>query len=238
VLRGRISVDAWQILREIEREAPTFARSQPSLVSPDDDRIPDFLEMLNKLVYSFLAFSGMASDSMTRGQGWRFLDMGMRIERAMAVTHLIRATLVNVSEEELSLLDALLDITDSSLTYRRRYFTRLEAAAVLDLIVADESNPRSIAYQATAIEQHLCHLPRESNHPRRSPDHQLAIKLVSTLRLADISAISQPTKNYRLRLNDLMNDILESLANISEQVSQIYFSHASGSGRLLSETQE
>jgi uncharacterized circularly permuted ATP-grasp superfamily protein/uncharacterized alpha-E superfamily protein len=238
ILRDRISVDAWQILREIEREAPKFARSQPSLISPDDDRIPDFLELLNKLVQGFLAFSGMAADSMTRGHGWRFLDLGMRIERAVAVAHLLRATLVNVTEEEIAMLDALLDITDSSLTYRRRYFTRIEAPAVLDLLIADEINPRAIAYQVAAMEQHLSNLPRESNHPRRAPDHQLAIKLRTTLRLADISAICQPTNSYRERLGTLLSETLDTLTKISELVSQTYFSHASTSDLVLGDAKE
>jgi uncharacterized circularly permuted ATP-grasp superfamily protein/uncharacterized alpha-E superfamily protein len=233
ILRDRISVDAWQILGEIEREAPRFARSQPSLISPDDDRIPDFLELLNRLVQGFLAFSGMAADSMTRGHGWRFLDIGMRIERAVALAHLLRAALVNVSEEETAMLDALLDITDSSLTYRRRYFNRIQTPAVLDLLIADEANPRAIAYQVAAIDQHLSNLPRESNHPRRAPDHQLAIKLRTTLRLADISAICQPTNGYRDRLGALLNEILDTLAAISELTSQTYFTHASTSGLVL-----
>ena len=38
--------------------------------------------MLNQMIVNLSAFSGLGMESMTRGPGWRFLDMGRRIERA------------------------------------------------------------------------------------------------------------------------------------------------------------
>jgi uncharacterized circularly permuted ATP-grasp superfamily protein/uncharacterized alpha-E superfamily protein len=232
VLRDRISLDAWQILREVDREIPG-AEEMPRLDNTlQDDRIADVVELLNKLVHGYLAFGGMAADSMTRGLGWRFLDMGMRLERGAALARLIRATLMQVSQEELPILDALLDIGDSSLTYRRRYFTRIEPTAVLDLLIADEANPRSIAFQIAGIEEHLSRLPRESNHPARSPDYQLAMRLRSRVRLTDIAAICQTSGGSRLQLRSLLDDVIESFGKISELLGEIYFSHALSSGRL------
>jgi len=226
VLRDRISVDAWQILREVDREFPAIDRAIR------EDRIADVMELLNRLVHGYLAFGGMAADSMTRGLGWRFLDMGMRIERGLAMARLIRATLVQVSKDELPLLDALLDIGDSSLTYRRRYFTRLETTAVLDLLLADETNPRAIAFQIAGLEEHLSHMPRESTHPQRSPDIQLIVKLRSMIRLSNMASICQATNGYRGQLESILEEILDSLGRISELLAEIYFSHALASGPL------
>ncbi|HEX8916303.1 MAG TPA: circularly permuted type 2 ATP-grasp protein, partial [Humisphaera sp.] len=149
VLRDRISADAYRILQTIERDVADFN------VNVDDDQVPTVLELLNKLMVGFLAFAGVAADSMTRGQSWRFLDMGFRLERASAVTKLLRLTLVDASVEEGSLLDGVLEVGDSSLTYRRRYLTQLEAPAVVDLLLADETNPRSVAFQVAALQDHL-----------------------------------------------------------------------------------
>ncbi len=226
VLRDRISVDAWQILREVDREFPTIDSTA------DEERIGDVIELLNKLVHGYLAFGGMAADSMTRGLGWRFLDMGMRIERGLAVTRLLRATLVQASEDELPLLDVLLDIADSSLTYRRRYFTRLESTAVLDLLLADETNPRSIAFQIAGIDEHLSHLPRESLHPQRNPDRQLILKLRSMIRLTDIAEICKPVDGVRAQLEAILVEIINSFGKLSEFLGEIYFSHALSSGPL------
>ena len=154
----------------------------------EEDQIARVVETLNRLTVGFVAFSGVVAESMTRGQAWRFLDIGMRVERAIAVARLVRSTLVEIVPEEGALLDAVLEIDDSSLTYRRRYLTQLQAPAVVDLLVADESNPRAVAFQVAALADHLAHLPRDERHPHNSPDKQAILKLRTQLQLADLRA--------------------------------------------------
>jgi uncharacterized alpha-E superfamily protein len=232
VLRDRISADAWRILQSIERDVADF----DGVVG--DDQIAEVVERCDKLTTSFLAFGGMAAESMTRGQSWRFLDLGLRIERGIAGARLVRATLAEEIDEEAFLLDAVLETADSSLTYRRRYATRLEVPAVVDLLITDETNPRAVSYQAVAIEEHLSHLPREWVHPQRNPDQQRALQLRTMLRLADLPALCVAADGRYGRMNALITDAIGLLNSISEFVSQNYFSHATVSPSLLSPNQE
>jgi uncharacterized alpha-E superfamily protein len=226
-LRDRVSTDAWRILQGIQRDLSDFDEGNSI------DRPARVVELLNRLAIEFLAFGGVVAESMTRGHAWRFLDMGSRLERAIASCRLIRSTLVKVAPDEPSLLDAILEIADSSLTYRRRYFTQLDAAAVVDLLVADEANPRSVAYQVVAVEQHLCNLPRQSDHPRSSAHTQLVLQLRTGLRLADLSAACTPTdQGVRPELDILLAGVMDGMRQIGEMVSQIYFSHAAVARRL------
>jgi len=226
-LRDRVSADAWRILQGIERDLTAFD------ASPVDEQTGLVAQLLNRLAIEFLAFGGVVTESMTRGQGWRFLDLGRRIERGIVMARLLRATLVLVMPDESAMLDAVLEIADSSLTYRRRYFTNLDIAAVLDLLVADESNPRAIAYQVAAVEQHIAGLPREAHHPQQNPHAQLIVQLLTRLRLVDLRAISQPAASgSRPGLETLMNEIINILEQVAVVVSQIYFSHAEMSRRL------
>jgi uncharacterized circularly permuted ATP-grasp superfamily protein/uncharacterized alpha-E superfamily protein len=227
VLRDRISADAWRILQTIERDVSTFSGDV------DDDHVTSVIELLDKLVLSFAGFIGLAMDSMTRGQSWRFLDMGHRIERAVKLCHLIQTTLVDAAPEDSSLLEAVLDAADSSLTYRRRYVTHFEVAAVVDLLVADETNPRAIAFQIGAIAEHLANLPRESTHPHRNPDRQMTLRLRTELILTDLGAACEPLEGTRPQLDGLLTEVREDLTAISEQLSQIYFSHAKSSRRFI-----
>jgi uncharacterized circularly permuted ATP-grasp superfamily protein/uncharacterized alpha-E superfamily protein len=220
VLRDRISVDAWLILRDIQRDLPNIA------VRAEIDGFATVLEGLNKLVIGLLAFYGMASDSMTRGQAWQFLDLGVRLERAFSMMSLIRATLSRQSSHEQYLLDSLLEVADSSLTYRRRYLTRLDVTAVVDLLLADETNPRSVAFAAAAMERHLRRLPHRPEHSRPSPDLLLAEKLRGMVRLADINAACKVNAGQRDGLWKLGGDVLDTLRSLSEVITQIYFSHA------------
>ncbi len=97
---------------------------------------------------------------MTRGEGWRFLDMGRRLERALHTLALLNGTLVYPAPQEGPVLDAVLEVADSGMTYRRRYLSSLRAEAVLDLLVLDETNPRSLAAQLVAMDDDVNHLPR------------------------------------------------------------------------------
>jgi uncharacterized circularly permuted ATP-grasp superfamily protein/uncharacterized alpha-E superfamily protein len=226
-LRDRVSTDAWRILQGIQRDLSDFDDGNA------DDRSARVLELLNRLAIEFLAFGGVVAESMTRGNAWRFLDMGSRLERAITSSRLIRSTLVNVAPDEPSLLDAILEIADSSLTYRRRYFTQLDSAAVVDVVIADEANPRSVAYQIAAIEQHLCSLPRQSDHPRTSSHTQLILQLRTRLRLADLRAACMPSREgIRLELDVLLAEIMDGMQKVSAMVSQVYFSHAAAAHRL------
>jgi uncharacterized circularly permuted ATP-grasp superfamily protein/uncharacterized alpha-E superfamily protein len=219
VLRDRISTDAWRIVSDIDTRLNGSATTL-------DDEMTGVVEWLNGLVGGFLAFCGMAAESMTRGQAWQFVDLGMRIEHGQAATRLIGKSLAATSTEEPFLLDALLEIADSSLTYRRRYLTHLEVPAVVDLLLADGGNPRAVAFQVAAIDRHLAELPGESGQPSPGPGHSIATELRARLASVDIHEECRIEEGRRDRLVTLTTDIDRKLSAISDQISQTYFSHA------------
>jgi len=230
-LRDRIPADAWRILQSAGRELSEFD-SPANAPAPEEDRLASTIELLNSLVARFLAFGGVVAESMTRGQAWRFLEIGQRLERAFAITDLLETLLVDHSPDEGTILDAALDIGDSSLTYRRRYLTQIEAVAVVDLLLADNGNPRAVAFQVAAIEEHLKCLPHNPSHPRQAQDRQSALDLRTMLQVADLQEICKPVGTRRPGLGQLLTDTSDHLAKVSQAVSQIYFSHAT-SRRLL-----
>ena len=219
VLRDTISIDAWRILHEIYRAVSNFTAAPT-------DPASGILELLDNLIVSLAAFAGLASESMTRGQAWRFLDIGRRVERALFISQFVRDSLVEPGMDPV-LLEAALDIADSSLTYRRRYMTHLETHAVADLLLADETNPRSVAFQLASIDQHLGALPRDLSHPDRNFDQRLILKMRTTIQLADFIELSTvPPGREREDFHALLTGILEQIAQLSEAIAQLYFSHA------------
>ena len=107
---------------------------------------------------------------MTRGQGWRFLDMGRRLERSLHTHRPAPEHARHVGRHEGPLLEALLEIADSSMTYRRRYMSSLQTAPVLDLLLADEANPRSLAFQLAALAESIDQpAPRRRRARPRAP---------------------------------------------------------------------
>jgi uncharacterized circularly permuted ATP-grasp superfamily protein/uncharacterized alpha-E superfamily protein len=219
ILRDQISGDAWRVLQEIHERVEDFQIR-------DDYPSAGVQELLDSLVLAFAAFTGLASDSMPRGQAWQFLDIGRRIERAAFVAQLQRDTLVESSADPV-LFEAILEIADSLQTYRRRYLTHWDTQAIADLLLADETNPRSALYQIALIGDHLATLPRDAARPNTHQDHRLILKLRTLIELANLTEIcSAPSGSRREALNVFLSDILDQLRAITDAITQMYFSHA------------
>lgn len=226
-LRDRISTDAFRVLQSTDALVTGLDGARRD---PQDDVVVHALDVLDRMVTGFLAFGGVVADAMTRGQGWRFLEVGLRLERGVGMARLCRAAAASESPHEAVLLETLLEVADSSLTYRRRYLTQLQAPAVLDLLLADESNPRSTAFHVAAIEAHLAQLPHDPTHPQRSPDLAVVSKVRALLRFTDLRAAcaAEPPPTRRA-LYEMTTTVFESLSMLSDLINQTYFSHAAPS---------
>ncbi|MGE3540170.1 MAG: circularly permuted type 2 ATP-grasp protein [Candidatus Tectimicrobiota bacterium] len=225
-VRDRISLDSWRILLRLQQDmtAPQAHSSLP---------LTSALEMLNQTLITLAAFSGLGVENMTRGPGWHFLDMGRRLERALQTVTILRSLVVEVSDQEEALLETLLDIADSSMTYRSRYLTTLQFAPVLDLLLTDASNPRSVVYQLLALSEHVEHLPREPDQAALSPAQRLALLLLSSLQLCEIAVLCEVRgERRRGQLDAFLARLLTDLPALSDTVTNHYLSHAESSRHL------
>jgi uncharacterized circularly permuted ATP-grasp superfamily protein/uncharacterized alpha-E superfamily protein len=151
-MRDRLSSDTWRILNRLQSDLrPRSSRMAPGAA----------LALLNTLILDLAAFAGMETENMTRGHGWRFLEIGRRLERATNGATLLQAGLA-VEALGFSALDPILEMADSTITYRRRYFAQPQWLSVLDLVLSDDTNPRSLSFQLGALGQHAVNLPSTS----------------------------------------------------------------------------
>ena len=192
--------------------------------------------MLNLLA----ALSGLGNESMTRGLGWRFLDLGRRIERALQTLRLFRRTMVDTASEATPLLEAILEICDSSMTYRWRYRSTLQLAPVLDLLLIDDSNPRAVGYQLNLLSEHVAALPPIGDDDAHTNEQQIMRAAQATIRLTDVEALCEPDPSgERNRLESLLVLLENHLRNLSDEITHHYLSHTgpvrhlgiSGAGR-------
>jgi uncharacterized circularly permuted ATP-grasp superfamily protein/uncharacterized alpha-E superfamily protein len=229
--RDRISHDMWRVLGGLELRAA--AHDWRGATAGGRRTLSDVLDLLNGTVVTLAAFGGLATDSMTRGQGWRFLDMGRRLERAMHTHGLLYGTLTAGGANEGPLLEALLDVADSSMTYRRRYLSSLQTAPVLDLLLADETNPRSLAFQLVALSDGVDNLPHDSPQPARSPEQRLVLGALTAVRLCNIDELARPdATGARPRLEDLLLKLGLDLPVLSDTVTRRFLSHLQPSRHL------
>ncbi|MBL8851328.1 MAG: circularly permuted type 2 ATP-grasp protein [Planctomycetaceae bacterium] len=219
-VRDRLAIDMWRTIRRVDEACRR----------PDAARAPDATEvlgLLDEVIGELLAFAGLVSESMTRTQGWRFLDLGRRIERAWQTAMLLRSTLCEPVMQEFPILESVLQTADSVMTYRSRYLASLQLPTVLDLLLTDETNPRSIGFQIAAIAEHVDQLPRSESQAVRSPEQRLALSLLNAVRLADVFELSSPGPDGRHeQLDRLLKRLCDQLPKLSDAVSGRFLIHA------------
>jgi uncharacterized circularly permuted ATP-grasp superfamily protein/uncharacterized alpha-E superfamily protein len=207
-LRERLSPDAWQVITEMT------ARLAEEV--DEDDGIISAAELT---LQELACFAGLAQENMNRAAGWRFLEMGRRAERAVNTARFARQFAYDEATDED--LDVLLTLVDCQITYRSRYLVAPSLPPVRDLAVLDPYNPRSVAFQVQALNEHIASLPalRESGLIERP--QRLAVALQSMLTTAEAAHLD--TK----RLFALEQDLLA----LSDAIGLHYFPHGPNATR-------
>lgn len=213
-LRDRLSEDTWQFIKSFGEHKLPEGKGAAALIP-----------YLQRMVTDSAAFQGLISDGMTRGHGWRFLDLGKRLEHGIITLKLIKNLLKNKTDNEKSMLNALLEVGDGSLTYFRRYGTKLNAAAILDLLLCDESNPHSVAFHAMEIEKIVNELPLATENVFLAPLDREILRLTSALRLADVHALVKDENGRRATLSNYCDERIKEFENIGELLSREYLNH-------------
>jgi uncharacterized circularly permuted ATP-grasp superfamily protein/uncharacterized alpha-E superfamily protein len=220
IVRDRISFDTWRVLMELERGLTAIVEATGSGMAAT-------LDELNHFVLACAAFGGLANDSMTRAQGWRFIDMGRRLERTMHAIALLRTSLVRPQPDEAAVLDAVLEVADAVITYRRRYRGAVLAEPVLDLLLLDETNPRSIAFELAALDEHVRQLPRGGSAPFRSHEERLAAGGLARVRVADVARLGTlAPSGTREELDALLAALDADVPALADVLTRRYLSHA------------
>ncbi|WP_395065291.1 circularly permuted type 2 ATP-grasp protein [Paraburkholderia silvatlantica] len=235
-IRGRLSNDHWRTVlaaRNDFRDAlqalslvPAAARQGAAIEfrrPPPYDRMA-LMGALDALATQLSAISGCQGDRMTRDEAWRLLFAGRHIERVAAL-----ATMLRIAAHERTLatpagFDVLLQLFDSTLTYRSLYPGRLEVPALLDVIVTDPTNPRGLYGVYARLRARLDEIAQAARGPKREP---FASQLAPVEALPTLEAICEPGDDGRYpALTALCDSLAERMAAMSNEISARWFSHA------------
>jgi uncharacterized alpha-E superfamily protein len=220
-LRERLSYDTFRILRDLTEVSHSWELTK-------GHETDDALRLLNRLIQFLAAFNGMVAENMTHGYGWRFLDMGRRLERTRAMIQMIQQLAVR-GDAQAGELELLLELADSTMTYRGRYQAAPQLPAVLDLLLCDETNPRSAIYQIATLDEHIGRLPSGADDGILTADQRLVTRLKSELELADPVELGNGVVRFdtRIDLDRLLRRIERDVHELSDHIVQRFFSHSS-----------
>ncbi|QDW37632.1 hypothetical protein FFI89_010990 [Bradyrhizobium sp. KBS0727] len=207
-LRERLSPDAWQVITEMTERL--------ALQVDDDDAVVSAAELT---LQELASFAGLSQENMNRAAGWRFLDMGRRVERAINTARFARQFAYDEAGDED--LDLLLTLVDCQITYRSRYLVGPALAPVRDLAVLDPYNPRSVAFQVAVLNEHIAGLPSLKEHGLIERPQRLAVALQAMLTTSEATALDAKT------LFALEQDLL----NLADAIGLHYFPHGPNASR-------
>jgi uncharacterized alpha-E superfamily protein len=207
-LRERLSPDAWQVITEMTARLAAEVE--------DDDGVVSAAELT---LQQLATFAGLAQENMNRAAGWRFLEMGRRVERAINTMRFARQFAYDEATGDD--LDILLTLVDCQITYRSRYLVGPVLAPIRDLVVLDTYNPRSVAFQVEALNAHVASLPALAENGLIERPQRLAVAAQSTLTTAEAGHLDTKT------LFSLEQDLL----NLADAIGAHYFPHGANASR-------
>ena len=219
LVRDRTSNDMWLVLSQLGTQLAPPAEKSVMLAG-------DAVSILNQTLLGLAAFHGLARENMTRAQAWRFLDIGLRLERAIYLGTLLDATLRSPEADNPSVLEAVLEVADSSITYRSRYNLLPTLPAVFDLVLLDDKNPRSVLFQIEQLTKHFERLPREREDAAGSGKGILQ-KCLARLKNSDSRELALLKQEFHSSgLGQTIQQTLRDLPKLSDTIAASYFVHS------------
>jgi uncharacterized circularly permuted ATP-grasp superfamily protein/uncharacterized alpha-E superfamily protein len=219
-VRDRTSNDMWRGLSQLNERLDEPANGTFMLAG-------DAVGVLNQALLGLAAFHGLARENMTRAQAWRFLDMGLRLERAVYLGTLLDATLRSPEADNPSVLEAVLEVADSSITYRTRYNLLPTLPAVFDLVLLDDKNPRSVLFQIFQLTQHFERLPLEREAARPDSGKNILQGCLNRLNIADARELASLPDNWQAgKIGEVIRQTLHDLPRLSNAIAAAYFAHS------------
>ena len=219
-VRDRTSMDMWRVITRLNDRLSTPTASLVMLAG-------DAVAVLNETLLSLAAFHGLARENMTRAQAWRFIDMGLRIERAVYLGTLLDSTLRSADAENPSVLEAVLEVADSSITYRSRYSLLPHIAPVFDLVLLDDKNPRSVFFQISQLMKHFERVPLEINSGKPGSGKAILHDMHARLEPCDTRELAEVKGHWHeSKVGRLIQQTLRDLPKLSDAIAASYFAHS------------
>lgn len=177
-VRDQLSSDTWLVIGDLDRRLTRLRGRR-------DIRAPEVQGALQQVLHGLLALSGLSSEGMVRDLAWRFLDGGRRAERALQVLTILRSTLPQLPSDVAGslVLESVVTATENIITYRRRTRLHWHLETIVELLVLDEENPRSVACSLRQLSDSLDAIPRSGTRLRA--DQRQVLEALTRLRTCD-----------------------------------------------------
>ncbi len=210
-VRDQLSLDVWRAFGTTDRAASVLEGSTHS---------HQVAESAGRMLTGILSLQGVTA-SMIRDPGWHMIALGRYLERALQVCHLLAATttLRRGLDVDREVLNGVLLSAESSVTHRRRYRGSVRPGGVLELLVVDRTNPRSLAFALEQVAEHLTGLPASTGSSR---PERLVADLREGLDATDVASLVAIGGETRPNLEAFLDQLTGQLVRLADAVTELH----------------
>lgn len=240
-VRERLSQEQWKTI--VHAEAEFFARCKKISSTTEKGSqsaaysTQEALRALDAASAFLAAMTGAQTDRMMRDDGWRLLSIGRHIERLNTLASALMLGFETGAAEDDCGFAAIVALFDSTITFHAQYQQRRDIVALLDLLVLDRDNPRSISWVTQTLRARLAKL--EGTDLGQMAALAMNLPDPGSWTLADLydtgdSEIENTTTpQTHARLQRQLERCAASALELSDLISRRYFSHAASGSHSL-----
>ncbi|MEU1972966.1 circularly permuted type 2 ATP-grasp protein [Microbacterium sp. NPDC019599] len=211
-VRDQLSDDTWRVFAHTDRAMKALRGSE---------RPHRITESAGRMLTAVLSLQGVTA-SMIRDPGWHMIEAGRCLERALQVCILLGSTTterLGIAADR-DVLEGVLVAAESSVTFRRRYRGNVRTSGVLELLLVDRDNPRSLAFAFRELRGHLAAMPAStgSTRPERLLEH-----LETAIDNLDLTALATPSGPRRPRLQRFFDSTRSQIEQLSDAIADVHF---------------
>ncbi len=210
-VRDQLSHDTWRVFGAVERSVRVLRLSR---------HMQGVSDAAGRQLTGVLSLQGVTAN-MIQDPGWRMIELGRSLERALQVCLLLQATVGTPAgaDAERAVLEATLIAAESSVTHRRRHRGDAHLAGALQLLLTDAANPRSVAFALERVDEHLRALPTSTGSTR---PERLVEDLLAMLRGLDVAGFVDTSGGALPALGAWLADVLEQTHRLSDALLQVH----------------
>lgn len=211
-VRDQLSPDTWQAFGSTDRAAAHLVTYHYS---------HQVAESAAQTLTGILSLQGVTAN-MIRDPGWRMIGAGRAVERGLQLCHLLRATTTvrRGIDIDRDVYTAVLSAAESAVTHRRRYRGSVRLQGVLELLLTDVENPRSLAFGLAELREHLAAMPESTGATR---PERLLDDLAEELDRADLPALAAIEGEHRPNLERFLDGYIGALTRFADAVGELHF---------------
>ncbi|HXZ06983.1 MAG TPA: alpha-E domain-containing protein, partial [Paraburkholderia sp.] len=217
-IRERLSHEQWRLIDDAAQRFGKRSQSEPGESGLSSAAAPGALERLN---IHLGAVTGAQTDHMTRDDGWRLLSIGRQIDRLEFLCNVLVMAFRSGAIHEQNSFDLVLELFDSTITFRSQFQRCFDVAPLIDLLVLDPDNPRSLAWVAQTLRGRLSKVECGERHTLG----ELA-QIIPDIARWPLRDLCEPGAHGRYdALLDRLDACCEALWKLSDRIGERYFNH-------------